>query len=358
MNPPNHDSPRTAPAMPAIDGLVARPFDADRDYPAVAELIAEVNGHDGVDWLPSAEALRNDWIHTDGFVPADDVLVVEIHGTLRAYAEQSWRLRGQTVHHSITVAVSPTARGRGIGRALLDWAEARVRSGLAAGGLGATLPHPHVFAGWGELEVPAVLPWATAAGYHVDGYGVMMIRPLAEPIPEIALPDGLELRPVRPEDHRAIWDADTEAFQDHRDPDRRTEADFLGFFSQPDIDTSRWLVAWAGDEVAGSVLNFVFPDENERLGVRRGWLEHVSVRRPWRKRGLASALIAQSMLLLRDMGLEEAALGADAENLTGAVRLYEALGFRRARTAARYRKEIDLASLGDAGRGDGSGLPG
>lgn len=345
-------------AMPPIDGLVARPFDADRDYPAVAELIAEVNGHDGVDWIPSTEALRNDWVHADGFVPADDVLLVEIHGTLKAFAEQSWRVRGETVHHTIAVSVSPTARGRGIGRALLDWAEARIRRGLAAGAMGAALPHPHVFAGWGELEVPAVLPWATAAGYRVDGYGVMMTRTLADPIPDIALPGGLELRPVRPEDHRAVWDADTEAFQDHRDPDRRTEADFVGFFAQPDLDTSLWLVAWDGGEVAGSVLNFVYPGENERLGVRRGWLEHVSVRRPWRKRGLASALIARSMLLLRDMGLDEAALGADAENLTGAVRLYEALGFRRARTAARYRKAIDLAALGAAGADDFSGQAG
>ncbi len=354
MNPTHADPDRRAAAMPSIDGLVARPFDAARDYPAVAELIAEVNGHDGVDWLPSTDALRNDWVNTEDFVPVDDVLLVEVGGHLKAYVEQSWRVRGQTIHHSITVAVSPTIRGRGIGRALLDWAEARVWRGLAAGDLGATLPYPHLFAGWGELEVPDVLPWATAAGYHIDGYGVMMLRSLAEPILEIALPDGLELRPVRPEDHRAIWDADTEAFQDHRDPDLRTEADFVGFFGQPDIDTSRWLVAWDGDEVAGSVLNFVFPDENERLGVRRGWLEHVSVRRPWRKRGLASALIARSMLLLRDLGLAEAALGADAENLTGAVRLYEALGFRRARTAARYRKTIDLGQIGVPAATDGT----
>ncbi|MES2208603.1 MAG: GNAT family N-acetyltransferase [Chloroflexota bacterium] len=351
---PSHGDPGRGPvAMPSIDGLVVRPFDADRDYPTVAELIAEVNGHDGVDWLPSVEALRNDWIHTDGFVPADDVLLVEVGGVLKAYAEQAWRVRGQTVHHSISVAVSPTLRERGIGRALLAWAEARVRRGLAAGQLGAALPHPHLLAGWGELEVPAVLPWATAAGYHVDGYGVMMTRSLTEPIPEIALPDGLELRPVRPEDHRAIWDADTEAFQDHRDPDQRTEADFVGFFGQPDIDTALWLVAWDGDTVAGSVLNFVFRGENARLGVRRGWLEHVSVRRPWRKRGLASALIARAMLVLRDRGLDEAALGADAENLTGAVRLYEALGFRRVRTAARYRKPIDLAPLRVPGSQDG-----
>ena len=47
------------------------------------------------------------------------------------------------------------------------------------------------------------------------------------------------------------------------------------------------------------------------------------------------------MRRLRDAGLTEAALGADAENISGAVRVYEALGFRRVRTAAGYRKAIE-----------------
>lgn len=328
--------------MPAIEDLVVRHFDAGSDYPAMAELIALVNVHDGVDWIPSVEALRNDWTHTDGFDPELDVLIVELNGVLTASVEHAWRLRGESIHQHITVVVAPPVRRRGIGRALLEWAEASVLRGLAAGARGASLPFPHLFAGWAELEVPAVLPWATGAGYAIDGYGVMMTRPLADPIPSVALPDGLDLRPVRPEDHRVIWDADTEAFQDHRDPDRRTEADYEGWYAQPDLDTKLWLVAWDGVEVAGSVMNFVFRDENARLGVNRGWLEHVSVRRRWRKRGLASALIARSMELMRDLSLDEAALGADAENLSGAVRLYERLGFRRTRTAARYRKAISL----------------
>ena len=326
--------------MPTIAGLVVRPFDPDRDYPALADLIALVNTHDGVDWLPSVEALRNDWTHTDGFDPGSDVLVAQLDGVLVAFADLVWRVRGASVHQGITVVVAPHLRRQGIGTALRLWAESSVIRGLAAGGRGAGLGFPHVLAGWAELEVPEVHPWAIAAGYRVDGYGVMMTRPLSKAILPVPLPEGLELRPVGVEDHRAIWEADTEAFQDHRDPDRRTEADYEGWFAQPDLDTTRWLVAWDGDQVAGSVLNFVFANENERLGVNRGWLEHVSVRRPWRRRGLASALITRSMELLRDLGLDEAALGADAENLSGAVRLYEALGFRRVRTAARYRKPI------------------
>ncbi|MBI3745057.1 MAG: GNAT family N-acetyltransferase, partial [Chloroflexi bacterium] len=100
-----------------------------------------------------------------------------------------------------------------------------------------------------------------------------------------------------------------------------------------------------GDEVAGSVLNFVFSEENAALGLRRGWLEHVSIRRPWRRRGLASALMVRSLRRLRDLGLDEGALDTDAENLTGAVRLYEALGFRRVRTSARYHKPIDAPDV-------------
>ncbi|MBI2763831.1 MAG: GNAT family N-acetyltransferase [Chloroflexi bacterium] len=332
--------------LPEIDGLAVRRFDQEGDYARVAELLRVVNAHDGVDWLPTAETLRNDWTHSDGLDLGEDIIVAETGDVTVAYAEHSWRVRGGSVVHDLHVAVTPAARGRGLGRALLGWAEGRVTSGLAAGGLGADLGIPQVLSGWADLEIPGVLPWATAAGYQVAGYGLTMTRPLSDPMPDVELPPGLEVRPVRPEQHRAIWDADAEAFQDHRDPGLRTDADYEGWFSQPDLDTSLWLVAWDGDDVAGSVLNFVYAEENARLGVRRGWLEHVSVRRPWRRQGLASALITRSLRLLRALDLDEAALGSDAENLSGAVHIYEALGFRRARTAAHYRKPIEALDPG------------
>jgi len=108
----------------------------------------------------------------------------------------------------------------------------------------------------------------------------------------------------------------------------------------PNIDTALWRVAWAGEEVAGSVMTFVWPDENEQLGLNRGWLEHISVRRPWRKQGLATALITDAMRGLRDLGIDEAILGVDAKNPTGALQLYESLGFRRHRTGLSYRKAM------------------
>ncbi len=175
-------------------------------------------------------------------------------------------------------------------------------------------------------------------GYAIVRYGFLMLRDLADPIAELALPAGLEIRPVVEADHRRIWEADSEAFRDHWNRAERTEADFTSWFAEPDLDTSLWRVAWDGDEVAGSVMTFIWPSENEGLGLQRGWLEHVSVRRPWRRQGLASALMASAMVGLREAGMSEAALGVDAENISGALRVYEAMGFRRAKTGVSYRK--------------------
>jgi ribosomal protein S18 acetylase RimI-like enzyme len=87
-------------------------------------------------------------------------------------------------------------------------------------------------------------------------------------------------------------------------------------------------------------MTFIWPDENELLGVRRAWLEHVSVRRPWRGRGLASALIADTLRMLQARGFEDAVLGVHGENPTGAVGLYERAGFRVHRRWVLWRKPL------------------
>ena len=324
------------PDAPAIPGLRFRPFDPERDYEAYVDLIREANTADRIDYIPTVENLRADHAHGDEYDPRRDVLLAEIGDELVAAAETLVRTRDGIGNHHLEGWVRPAWRRRGLGRALLHWTERRAAEVARVDGRG---PERALVA-WPDEEQIGATRLYESEGYRIVRYGFQMVRDLTEPIPDVLLPDGLELRPVDPADHRRIWDADVEAFRDHWNAAVRTEADYESWFATPELDTSLWRVAWDGDEVAGSVMTFVWAEENATLGMARGWLEHISVRRPWRRRGLASALIAESLHALREAGISEAALGVDAENVTGALRVYEGMGFRRDRTGVAYRKDF------------------
>jgi mycothiol synthase len=245
------------------------------------------------------------------------------------------------LHHRVEVWVHPDHRRRGHGTRLLAWVEGRARRSAAEQG---RPDRPHQFGSSGTDTVAAIGAFAAAMGYTPYRYHFEMRRPLADPIREAPLPKGLEVRPVTPEQHRAIWEADEEAFRDHWDHAAPVEGDFERFFGDPDLDPSMWQVAWDGDEVAGLVLNTIYRHENEMEGVKVGWLDSVATRRPWRKRGLSSALIARSLQVLRDRGMEVAGLGVDAENPSGALGLYESFGFRPIRKHVFYRKPFEVTA--------------
>jgi mycothiol synthase len=330
------DTRDVLPEAPAIPGLVARPFEPARDYGSLAALISDTNVVDRIEFVLTADDLRVEYEHQPEFDPRRDVLLVEVDGAVVAAAETSVRTRDGVAVHDVTGWVRPAYRRRGLGRALLHWTERRaVEVARVDGRTG-----ERVTASWPDVSQAGAVALYDAEGYGVVRYGFQMVRDLREPIPDRPLPDGLEVRPVDPADHRRIWEADAEAFRDHWGRSEPNEADFQRWFAMPQLDTTLWRVAWDGDEVAGVVMTFVFPEDNERLGLSRGWLEHISVRRPYRRRGVASALIVDSMRELRARGLTEAALGVDAENPTGALRVYEALGFRRVHTAVGYRKTL------------------
>jgi ribosomal protein S18 acetylase RimI-like enzyme len=180
-----------------------------------------------------------------------------------------------------------------------------------------------------------------AAGYVPVRVFYSMVRPHLDDLDDAPLPEGFEIRDVRPEHMRQIWDAAIEAFRDSWNFTEPTAADYEEFLTDPvESDTSLWRVAWAGDDVAGSVRSFINAAENERFGRRRGWVEHISVRRPYRRRGLARALIAASFPLLRARGMTEAALGVDTQSQSNALSVYERCGFVVAGHETTYRKPL------------------
>ncbi len=112
------------------------------------------------------------------------------------------------------------------------------------------------------------------------------------------------------------------------------------FLEDPLTDPSLWQVAWHGDEVAGMVLNFLDRAENEAMGRQRGYTEDIAVVKPYRQRGLAKGLITKSMRMFKEMGMTETALSVDTENPSGALKLYQNLGYSTDRKSVVYRKQL------------------
>lgn len=181
-----------------------------------------------------------------------------------------------------------------------------------------------------------------ARHYEAARFEFLMVRPTLDDLLDAPMPDGVEIRDVRPEHLRSIWEADIEAFRDHWGASEPTEETYQAFLADPvKGDTALWRVAWAGDEVAGMVRSYISEVENEQYHRKRGWVENISVRRPWRNRGLARALIAASFPLLRSRGMTEGALTVDAENPTGALRVYESCGFVTVDRTTEFRRALD-----------------
>jgi ribosomal protein S18 acetylase RimI-like enzyme len=179
------------------------------------------------------------------------------------------------------------------------------------------------------------------AGYTPVTYDAVMVRPDLENIPDAPLPEGLGVRPAQPEQMRQIWEAEVEAFRDHWNYFAPTEEQYeLEYLTFPYLDLSLWRVAWDGDEVAGMVRGFINTDENCEYNRRRGWCENISVRRPYRRRGLARALMALTLQEFKRRGMEESALGVHTQNPNGAFQLYQSMGFRVSQMHTVYRRPL------------------
>jgi mycothiol synthase len=323
---------------PDIDGLrFRRPRRDDADYAALATLMGRAAAADAVPWRPTPANIRQEHESSpERMDPAADVIVAEIDGRIVGEAEVDRVVREGVVVFHVNGHVDPDVRRRGIGRALLgaNIDRARARAQLEPADLPIELGG---FAEESEVGHGALL--------ETNGFGrirwfFLMRRDLGDPIDDIPLPDGLELRPVEPQHHRAIFDAEEEAFRDHWGHREKSEADLTMTYAREEFDPALWVVAWDGDEIAGVVQNWIWATENAEMGVARGWLEHISVRSPWRRRGLARAITAESLRRIRAAGMTDAMLGVDSENLTGALGLYEGLGFSVYSRSSAYRRAL------------------
>jgi ribosomal protein S18 acetylase RimI-like enzyme len=197
----------------------------------------------------------------------------------------------------------------------------------------------------GATTVRAYLPDGHEAEGLLEARGHRRIRSswtmeidLGVEAPRESALDGVEIRPYRhPEDEQRTYEAHEEAFADHWGHHPQTIDVWRGFsVNARDFDPTLWFLAWAGDEVAGYALNAY-----ERPGdPGYGWVGTLGVRRQWRRRGIGEALLYRSFGALHARGQRRVRLSVDAENTTGATRLYERVGMHVLHASNRWEKTL------------------
>lgn len=324
---------------PALPGLQFRHFRGPEDYPGMVEASMAARDAYGVEETVTVEGISAMYAHLTNSDLTRDVLVVELDGRIVGYARVQWddQQDGARAYEHLAL-LRPELRGRGIGTAILGWQEGRLRAiaaGHDAGG------RPRVFQAESFDRDEYQVRLLAGHGYEPVRRGYEMVRPTLHDLPAVALPAGLEIRPVGRADMRRVWEADIEAFRDHWGEIDESEEAWLRFRDEPTYDPALFVVAWDGDEIAGSVLNVIDPADEARKGVRRGVLDSVSVRRPWRRRGLARAMIAAGLHRLSELGMDSAMLGVDGENPNRAMSLYESCGFEVVNSFTVWRKPLE-----------------
>lgn len=317
-------------------GLRLRPYAGEADLPEMvrvhnAEAEADrLHGRTNLEEL--AAYVRNP---SASFIPARDITIAELDGRVVGVASREVvDTTDGFREHRLDGEVDPAYRRRGIGRVLLEENQRRHRE-LAATDVST---RTRIFGSWSNERQPGDVALLDSAGFEHARWFFEMVRPNLADLPDVSLPVGLEIRPIDRAKARDVWNADVEAFKDHWGGFDGSEEHLQRWLDNPSVDISIWVVAFDGDEVAGGVLNVIDPEQNAALEVQRGWLQSVFTRRPWRRRGLATALIAKSLAVLQDRGMTSAALGVDADNPSGALGLYEGLGFAVDSRSTAWRK--------------------
>jgi mycothiol synthase len=323
-------------ALPRLDGVHFRMFRGSSDLPYFARLITAWSKGVGDDRVETAEGIASGYANLQRCEPERDLVVVEVDGLPVAYSRVWWDLEADGPHvYKHFCILDPAVEGRGIDAALFAWNEERLRE--IGGGHDV---EEQLLEVWSNDRNAAANALIRGAGYEAITYSAEMVRPTVDDLPDHSLPDGLEIRPVRDEDIRTIWEADVEAFRDHWGFVEQTEADYQRFLAFPYMDTTLWKIAWDDEGPAGQVKSFVDTAQNAEHGLKRGWTESISTSRRWRRRGVAKALIVESIRELAARGMTEVALGVHTENPNGAYDLYAGLGYEVTSTWTTYRKRL------------------
>jgi mycothiol synthase len=332
--------------VPALPGLRFRPYRGLEDIPAMAPVLNDAVRATGSSETHSVDEMAAFYQNLTNCDPGQDIVIAELGESIVGYARTWWtdRSEGGRGFQGYEL-VAPEHAERGVEDAFLAIG---IRRQLAQAAAMATelSRRPAYLVRWARGGQRSAVDRLERQGFRLTRRWAEMMRPDFHEIPKMPAPAGFELRRVSASDPDALrraWDINVEAFRDHYGEGVPTETDWRAFATSPQTQPQLWCVAFHREtgEVAGHILNFLGdPDPDGSL---TGWTESIAVRAPYRRLGLAGAMLAESLRIVRDAGAARAALGVDLANPSQALTLYERLGFRVTVEDLEFHRSIDLA---------------
>jgi mycothiol synthase len=305
------------------------------DLEAITSMISDASLAESGENDFSEEDLRNYWERHGFELEMDAWKVVTSDGQIVGYVDLWNRSR-----HAYLMAdgyVHPEFTGQGIGKSLLRLIEDR-----AAGHLKKADPRLRVFILNGvDGANKSAVQLHEKEGYQPSQYFFRMKIHL-ENLPQSPdWPTGIDWKPFQLGEEQAVFEVIAEAFPEYWGPNSRGFDEWRRRMDRDRFDPGLWFIAWHGDTIAGCSLCHIKGET--------GWINQLAVRTQWRKKGLGKALLQQSFREFFSRDIKIAALGVDADNPTGATRLYEKVGMQVAHKYIEFekvlRQGLDVRSL-------------
>jgi mycothiol synthase len=284
------------PCAPVADGDVADAAALIRavDASFLDEVTDEADEQDMRDWLAGYDLER-------------DTKAVRNHATGDLAAIALVEGRGGVL--DLDGYVRPDLTGHGIGSRIAEWAEDEARRrGL-------------------EAVRSAYLTRDEAAdrlfrdrGYEYVRSAYRMVIDLDAPPPAPEWPAGFSVAARAPGEEELFHAVLEGAFDGSWGHVPRPLDEWTKRVGRDADDPALWFLVRAGDEPAAAALCA------PRYGM--GWISRLGVLPPYRRRGLARALLLLCFGELFARGERRMGLGVDATNETGAIALYEGVGMR------------------------------
>lgn len=301
------------------DGYVMRPPTLD-DLDATVELF-NICAQDllGVRKF-SVSGIRSEWLTPGVDLQRDFRLVLTTQGEIVGYYEV-WDLDAPHTRVDCWGRVHPQHCGKGIGSTLLAWVEERAQLALLK-----APPEARVsLRAWVPSIQESALQLFQGMGYVVVRHNLRMVIDLdQQPLEMPVWPAGITVRPMKVGlEERAMLETVRDSFRDHWGYVMRPLDDELARWkhmieTDEECDPSMWFAALDGEQIIGTSLCYLKVDDDPEMG----WVGTLGVRRPWRRQGIARALLLHSFQELYRRGQHKVGLGVDAQSLTGATRLY------------------------------------